>query len=60
MSKKTIKVRIIETYDFVKGGDCETCKLFDYCNYIDDKDCEEGTIGHYEYGDEENIEQIND
>lgn len=60
MSKKAIKVRVTTTYDFVKGGDCEDCNLFDYCNDIDDKDCEGGTAGHYEFGDEENVEQVND
>lgn len=60
MSKKTIKVRVTTAYDFVKGGDCEDCNLFDYCNDIDDKDCEGGTAGHYEFGGEENVEQVND
>lgn len=59
MSKKAIKVRITRAYEFVKGGNCETCNLFDYCNDIDDTDCEGGTTGHYEYGDED-IEQVNE
>ena len=57
---KPIKLKIIQSYDFVKGGDCGDCKLFDYCSNIDESDCEGGTIGHYEYGDDEEIEQVND
>lgn len=60
MEKRMIKIRISATYDFVKGGDCGMCELFDYCNDIDETDCEGGTAGHYEYGDNESIEQIND
>ena len=56
MSKKVIKVKIIRAYEFVKGGDCDTCNLFDYCNDIDNTDCEGGATGHYECSEEE-IEQ---
>ena len=59
MRKKAIKVRITRACEFVKGGDCEMCDLFDYCNDIDDTDCEGGTTRHYEYGDED-IEQVNE
>lgn len=56
---KSIKLRITQTYNFVKNGDCESCALFDYCNEIDDTECEGGTAGHYECENEE-VEQIND
>lgn len=54
---KTIKIKIERTFQFVKGGDCESCDLYDYCSEVDNQDCELGTVGHYEEDDEE-IEQL--
>lgn len=52
-------LRITTSYNFVKGdGGCDECKLFDYCQELDTIDCEGGEKGHYEYGDEEEIEQL--
>lgn len=56
---KDIKLRITLTYNFVKGKDCTGCHLIDYCNELNDLDCEEGTMGHYEC-DEEELEQLDD
>lgn len=56
---KSIKIKTTKTYNFVKDGNCESCDLFDYCNEIDDTDCEGGADGHYEC-DDEDVEQIND
>ena len=54
-----IRLRITKSYNFVKSDvGCDECELFDYCQELDTIDCECGTEGHYEYGDEEEIEQL--
>ena len=54
---ETIKIKIERTFKFEKGGDCEKCDLFDYCNEVDGLECDMGETEHYEDIDE-NIEQL--
>ena len=54
-----VRLRITTSYNFVKGdGGCDGCKLLDYCQVLETIDCEGGTEGNYEYGDEEDIEKL--
>ena len=53
----TIKIKIERTFKFEKGGDCEKCDMYDYCNEVDGLECDMGETGHYEDIDE-NIEQL--
>lgn len=54
-----LRLRITTSYNFVKGdGGCEECKLFNYCQELYTPECEGGLKGYYDYGDEEEIEQL--
>ena len=54
----TIKIKIERTFKFEKGGGCEKCDMYEYCNEVDGLECDMGEIGHYEDINEE-IEQLN-